>query len=117
MENKLVSLIKMAKKVATKVELAKCIINITLCFNNTKLSDTEVTILAYFMVYGVNTKTKELLIKSGVCKSLSNIKVIMVKLKKMELIYKDDLNSKVYVNKNLSFNLTPTVGFYLKIDS
>ena len=116
MESK-VSLVKMTKKVLTKVELAKAIINITTVFNDIKLSDTETNVLAYFMVYGVNLNTKNLIIKSEICKNMNNLKTVMVKLKKLEFIYKDDLNGKVYVNKNLSFTLTPSVGFYLKIDT
>lgn len=114
MSNK-VSLVKMQKAVGSKVELAKNIIRISLCFNDIKLSETEVTVLAYFMVYGVNQQSKNLLIKSAVCKNLPNIKTIMVKLKKLGLIYKDDLNGKVYVAESLGFELTPTIGIYLKI--
>lgn len=116
MENK-VSLVKMVKAVSSKVELAKTIIKISICFNEIKLSEAELTVLAYFMVYGVNLATKNLIVKSGVCKNLANIKTMMVKLKKNGLIYKDDLNGKVYINKNLGFELTPTVGIYLKIDT
>lgn len=111
------SLVKMVKQVTTKIDLARAIVNITLCFNDIKLSDTEITILAYFMVYGVNTNTKNLIVKSEVCKNIANIKTIMVKLKKLGLIYKDDLNGKVYVDKSIGFELTPTVGIYLKIDN
>lgn len=114
MDNK-VSLVKMQKAVSTKVELAKNVIRISLCFNDIKLSETEMTVLAYFMVYGVNQQSKNLLIKSEVCKNLPNIKTIMVKLKKLGLIYKDDLNGKVYVAESLSFELTPTIGIYLKL--
>ena len=111
------SLVKMEKQVSTKIDLARAIINIHLCFYNIKLSDTEVTILAYFMVYGVTQQTKNLIVKSEVCKNVANIKTIMVKLKKLELIYKDDLNGKVYIDKSLGFELTPTVAIYLKIDN
>lgn len=110
------SLIKMTKIVGTKIELAKAIITIGLCFDGLKLSDTEVTVLAYFMVYGVNQQTKILLIKAAVCKNINNIKTIMVKLKKLELIYKDDFDSKVKITKGLNFELTPSVSLYLKID-
>ena len=41
----------------------------------------------------------------------------MVKLKKLDLIYKDEFNGKVYVIPSLSFELTSTVGIYLKIDN
>lgn len=122
------SLLKMVKNVPSKVELARAIINLTICFRDIKrkepnkeeevlkLSDTETSVLAYFMVYGVNLSTKNLIVKSGICKNLANIKTIMVKLKKYELIFKDELNGKVYVDKNLSFELTSTVGLYFKID-
>lgn len=116
MTNNKVSLVKMTKSVTSKVELAKSIIEILICFNNMKLSDTEISILSYFMVYGINPSTKNLIVKSGISKNLSNIKTLMVKLKKLGLIYKDDLNGKVYVNKNLNFELTPSVGVYLKVD-
>lgn len=110
-----VSLMKMEKSTPTKVDLAKNILRISLCFNELKLSDTETTVMAYFMVYGVNQQSKNLLIKSTVCKNLQNIKTIMVKLKKLGLIYKDDLNGKVYVAQSLSFELTNTIAIYLKI--
>lgn len=126
MDNKS-TIVKIVKKVSSKVELAKSIINLYVCFNEIKrlddadgilkLSETETYVLAYFMVYGVNASTKTLIIKSGLCKNLANIKTIMVKLKKYDLIYKDELNGKVYVSKNLSFELTPTVCMYLKIDT
>lgn len=112
-----VSVLKMAKQVTTKIELAKAIIYITICFNSIKLSDTETTVMAYFMVYGINQQTKNLLIKSVVCKNINNIKTIMVKLKKLGLIYKDDLNGKVLITKSLAFELTPTVAMYLKLDN
>lgn len=110
------SLIRMVRQVGTKIELAKAIIFIAICFNNIKLSDTEVTVLAYFMVYGVNQQTKTLLIKAEVCKNINNIKTVMVKLKKLEFIYKDDFDGKVKIRQSLSFELTPTIGIYLKLD-
>ena len=116
MENK-VTLVKMVKNVANKLDLAKNVIKITLNFNDIRLSETEITVLAYFMLYGVSTQTKELIVKSQVCKNLNNIKIVMVKLKRMEFIYKDDLNGKVYVSENLRYVLTPTLGFYLKLDT
>lgn len=109
--------LKLNKTVSTKLEFAKSVANIYVCFNSIRLSDTQLTILSYFMVYGINPQTKELIVKSGACKNLANIKTIMVALKKLGLIYRDDLNNKVYLNKNLNFELTPTIGLFLKIDN
>lgn len=107
----------MTKRVSTKIDLAKTIIRISICFNDIKLSDTEVTVLAYFMVYGINTQTKQLIIKSGVCKNINNVKTVMVKLKKAGLIYKDEFSGKVLVIKALAIEVTPAVGIYLKVEN
>lgn len=107
----------MGKTVDSKIDLAKTIINVVKAFNDIKLSDTEVMLMSYFMVYGISPQTKQLIIQSKICKNIGTIKTIMVKLKKLGLIYKDDLNGKVYINNNLKFSLTPSIGIYLKIDS
>lgn len=111
------SVVKMVRNVSTKIELAKTAIELTICLNQIKLSDTEVTVLAYFMVYGISQQTKALIVKAGVCKNINNIKTVMVKLKKKELIYKDEFSGKVLVAKSLSFDITPTVVMYFKIDN
>lgn len=109
------TLIKMVKTVDTKIDLAKAIIQITICFNDVKLSDTEITILAYFMVYKITQDTKKLIISSGICKNTNTVKTIMSKLKSLNLVYKDDLNGKVYISPALNIPLTTTTGIYLKI--
>lgn len=115
MENK-VSLIRMVKKVNSKVELALNIINVYICVNDLTLSNSEKTVLAYFMVYGVNSQTKELIVESKICKNISVVKTVMNKLKNKELIYKDeDFSGKVYVNNNLKLEIGSDVAFYLKL--
>jgi hypothetical protein len=117
MTNNLASVVKMQKKVTSKVELAKAIIALASCFSDKKLSQTQISVLAYFMVYGINVQSKNLIVKSGICKNIANIKTVMVLLKKLDLIYKDDLNGKVYVSKSLQIDLTDTVALYFKIDN
>lgn len=112
-----VSLLKMQKVVKTKIEIAKTVLSIALCFNDLKLSQTEATVMSYFMVYGITPQTKNLLIKAEVCKNINNIKTVMVKLKKLGLIYKDEFYGKVLVSNALNFDITPTVGVYLKVDT
>ena len=110
----MIPFITKAKQVLTKVDLALVTIKLYGCFHNVKLSDTEMLVLSYFMVYGVNIQTKQLLFKSGVCKP-SSIKTIMVKLKKLGLIYKDELNRKVYVHTDSQFKINDTVALLFKI--
>lgn len=116
MNNK-ASVIKLQKSVGSKVELAKEIIRMSTYFKDIKLSNTQVTVLAYFMVYGINTQSKNLIVKSSICKNLNNVKAVMVILKKLDLIYKDELNGKVYVTKDLDVELTPAIGLYFKVEN
>lgn len=115
--NEKASILKMQKAISSKIELAKDIIELTTCFNKIKLSNTQVSVLAYFMLYGINTQSKNLIVNSLICKNLANIKTIMVKLKKLNLIYKDELNSKVYITKALNVELTSTVALYFKLEN
>lgn len=116
MNNK-VALLKISKSVKTKLELAKYVSIVYIDLKEIKLSDTDLTVLSYFMVYGINNETKNLIIKSEICKNINVIKGVMTKLKKNNLIYKDDLNSKNYVCDDLKFTITPTVGIYIKLDT
>lgn len=111
------SVIKLNKTASSKIDLAKKVLNICLNFWGVNLSETEISVLSYFIVYGINNKCKELIVKAGVCKNIPNINTIMVKLKKLNLIYRDELNSKNYICKALNFELTPTIGFLLKIET
>lgn len=112
-----ISVVKLNKTATSKIDLAKKVLNTCLNFWEVSLSETEVSVLAYFIVYGINNKCKELVVKAGVCKNVPNINTIMVKLKKLNLIYRDELNGKNYICKALNFELTPTIGFLLKIET
>lgn len=116
MESK-VSFIKLNKAVSSKLDLAKAVVSAFINFFNINLSATELNILAYFMVYGINNNCKELIVKANICKNTANINTIMVKLKKYKLIKKDELNGKNYVCDSLNFEMTPSVGLLIKIDN
>lgn len=112
-----ISFIKLNKTVNSKLDLAKSIVSAFINFFNINLSATELNILAYFMIYGVTTNCKELIVKANICKNTNNINTIMTKLKKLKLIKKDDLNGKNYVCDSLNFEMTQSVGLLIKIDN
>lgn len=82
-----------------------------------KLSDTELTVLSYFMVYKINRRTKDLILAAGILKSEDSLKNTMSKLKKFGLLVRN-IDSKDYsLRKELDFNLNPVMGFLIKIDN
>jgi hypothetical protein len=110
-------LVKIKKKTTSKVEQAKTLIAIFCLLMNIKLSDTELTVLAYFMVYKINRKTKDLILSSGILKTEDSLKNTLSKLKKFGMLVKS-VDSKEYsLRKDLDFNLSPVMGVLLKLDN
>jgi len=110
-------LVKIKKKTNSKVEQAKTMIAIFCLLTNIKLSDTELTVLAYFMVYKINRKTKDLILNAGILKSDDSLKNTLSKLKKFGMLVRN-IDSKEYsLRKELDFTLTPAMGVLIKIDN
>lgn len=110
-------LVKIKKKTNSKVEQAKTLISIFCLLMNVKLSDTELTVLAYFMVYKINRKTKDLILNAGIMKSDDSLKSTLSRLKKFGMLIKDADTKQTYLRKELDFNLTPAMGVLIKIDN
>jgi hypothetical protein len=110
-------LVKIKKKTNSKVEQAKVLIALFCLLINIKLSDTELTVLAYFMVYRINRKTKDLILSSGILKTEDSLKNTMSKLKKFGMLVRN-VDSKDYtLRKDLDFGVDPVMGVLIKIDN
>lgn len=110
-------LVKIKKKTNSKVEQAKTLIAMFCLLMNVKLSETELTVLAFFMVYRINRKTKDLILNSGILKSEDSLKNTLSKLKKFGMLVRD-IDSKEYsLRKELDFTLSPMIGMLIKIDN
>jgi hypothetical protein len=110
-------LVKIKKKTNSKVEQAKTMIAIFCLLMNIKLSDTELTVLAYFMVYKINRRTKDLILNAGILKTEDSLKNTVSKLKKFGMLVKD-IDSKEYsLRSELNFSLSTTMGVLIKIDN
>jgi len=110
-------LVKIKKKTNSKVEQAKVLIALFCLLINIKLSDTELTVLAYFMVYRITRKTKDLILSSGILKTEDSLKNTMSKLKKFGMLVRN-IDSKEYtLRKDLDFAVDPVMGVLIKIDN
>ncbi len=109
--------IKIKKKTNSKVEQAKVLIAMFCLLINIKLSDTELTVLAYFMVYHINRKTKDLILSSGLLKTEDSLKNTMSKLKKFGMLVRDTESKEYTLRKDLNFSVEPVMGMLIKIDN
>lgn len=111
-------LVKIRKKTNSKVEQAKVLIALFCLLVNIKLSDTELTVLAYFMVYRITRKTKDLILAAGILKTEDSLKNTMSKLKKFGMLVKVAVDSKDYtLRKELDFMLNTKAGVLIQIDN
>lgn len=110
-------IIKAVKKTKGKIEQAKTVINIFCMLSDIKLSEAELTAVAYFLVYGNNNDVKELILKSNIFKSEDSLKNTISKLKKIGLLKKSPTNKEYHVHDRLNFKLDPVIGFLIKIDN
>ena len=108
-------LIKLIKKTNHKTEQIELIISIICMVNCIKLSETEIRVLAYYVVHGLKDTTDKLIINSKVItsRSLDNIKTKLLRLgflKRTKELYKSyELNlSKDYTDNNI-LNLFITI--------
>lgn len=110
-------LIRINKKTTSKVEQAKILISIYCLLANIKLSNTEKTVLAYFMVYKLNQATKTLILKSKILQTEDSLKNTISKLKGVGLIHKPSLRREYVISDSLNLNLDAVVGILIKIDN
>lgn len=110
-------IIKAIKKTQGKIEQAKAVVNIFCMLSDIKLSDAELTVIAYFVVYGENKKVKELILNSKILKSEDSLKNTISKLKRIGLLKKSTTNKEYHVHERLNFKLEPVIGFLIKIDN
>ena len=110
-----VPLIKIEKKVQGKIEQSKLLISLFCKLSKIKLSDSELTVIAYFMVYKLTEQTEELILKSKILANEKSLENAMSKLRKVGLIIRKDKTD--YINEVLNIPMEPVIGLFIKIDN
>lgn len=110
-----IPLIKIEKKTSGKVEQAKVLISIYCQLFNIKLSKSDLTVLAYFMVYKLTSETEKLILKAKILANEGSLRNVMSKLRKFKLIKK--VNKEDVLNESLNLDLEPVMGIIIKIDN
>lgn len=110
-------LVKVVKHTSSKIEQAKLLLKLFCVLSDIKLSDSELTVLAFFVVYGINDETKDLIVKSEILKG-NSIKNTMSKLSNSGLIKKAVGSKKeYYVTEKINVKPEPSVGMLIKINN
>ena len=109
--------IKAVKKTNGKIDQIKVIISLFCILSDIKLSDTELTVMAYFILYKKNDTVKDLILKSGILKTSDSLKNTISKLKRTGFLKKSPTNKEYIVYDKFNFSIEPVIGFIIKIDN
>lgn len=109
-------LVKVVKKTNSKIEQAKTLLSIFCLLSDIRLSQTELTVLAYFLVYKINEQTKDLITKSELL-TPDSLKNTMSKLSKFGLIKKSTVSKDYYVSEKINISPDTKIGMLIQIDN
>ena len=112
--------ITLKKKTSNKTEQIKLVTSLLCLVNDIHLSDTQLSVLAYYLTYKISEKTDELLINSKIVKDVSSLRNIKTKLRKLGFLKRTKELYKSY-ELNLSkdhLNLEDNeIAVLIKIDN
>jgi hypothetical protein len=117
----LMKVFKLEKKANSKTDKLELIVSILCLLNGIHLSDTDIRVLAYYMVYTINEKTDDLILSSKIVKNMNTLRTVKVRLHKKGFLKKDKDLYKSY-ELNLSkdvkdFNNDDEVKMLINIDN
>lgn len=96
--------LKIEKKTKTKTEQIKLFLAIICTLNNIVLSNTDMSILAYYIQYRISTKIDDLIITSGIVKDIGMLRNAKYRLCKKGFLKRDSKEYKTYeLNGDVNF--------------
>ena len=109
-------LVTIQKKTNSKIDQAKTLLAVFCLLSDIRLSEAELTVLAYFLVYKVTDSTKDLIIKSKILNP-DSLKNTISKLNRFGLIKKDPIRKVYHLNDKLQLQMDSKIGMLIKIDN
>lgn len=114
-------LVKLLSKTSSKTDMAQVLIRVYAQVKEIKLNKSETEVLSYLIVYGISKDTKNLIVQSGILKSLDAVANAMSELKNKHLLERvkeeDDDRYRYKIIDALSVKMEPMLGIVIKIDN
>lgn len=105
-------LLKISKGVESTTDLFKEAMFIYCHMNKMKISDSELTALAYFIAYGFKQETIDLILKSNIL-TQSSLKNTFSRFRKYKFLIR--INKTDYLNEDFKLHPNKEIGLLLKI--
>lgn len=117
MEPTQTNLLRMSKKTVSRLDHVETLLRIYTILADIPMSDTEITVYAYFVIYGAQPSTKELLFSSNVIRSEHTYKNIMYKFKKHELLKKHDKHLHYEIGLDFLKSMSDKIAIAVRLDT
>ena len=108
-------LIKLHKKTTGKIEQIKVVLKVYCLFNDIKMSDSELTVLAYCIVYGIKQETFDLIINSKIFTE-NSLQNTLSKLRTNKFILRNEKNEDI-LSDNFKIPSESIIGILIKIEN
>jgi len=82
-----------------------------------KLSRSQEEVMSYLLVYKISKETKELIVNSGILKSVEAVANTLTELKKIGLLERDRENNSYVFVSDLNFKIDSKIGMLIKFDN
>ena len=80
--------LRLKRNTDNKIELANLTLKVYCLLHDIKLNKTNSLVMSYFMIYGINKSTKDMILKSKILNAPNSIENTLTILRKKKLVYK-----------------------------
>ena len=108
--------LKLKKQTDNNMDIVITIVTIYCYVKNIKINRTELTILAYFIKYGIKKSTKDIILRSKILECAGSLENTLSKLRKLGLVIEDKEGLSI-VNPEIQFTPDNKMGIIIKLEN
>jgi hypothetical protein len=99
-----------------KIDQIKTVIKLYAVLKRSRVSDLQITLLAYLILYGISDKTREFIISElRLCSTLNSYKKAMTVLKREGMLTRDEYNTHYMVSPDVKLDIKNNVVMVIRI--
>lgn len=108
--------LRLKKNTDNKIELANITLRTYCLLHNIKINETNTLVMSYFMVYGLNKSTKEMILRSKILNAPNSIENTLTVLRKKGLV-KKLINGQNDIIDELKIIVRDKIGIIIQLEN
>jgi len=99
-----------------KIDQIKTVIKLYAVLKRSRVSDLQITLLAYLILYGITERTREFIISElRLCSTLNSYKKAMTVLKRERMLVRDEYNTRYEISPDIKMDPKDNVVMIIRI--